>query len=156
VIKLYKSIGGVLHYHEAWESDGSIIEHWGRVGERGEERTTPIEHGRSEDEAIEAALADARKKGYAEIDESEHTIVLVEYTIDGMGSPQDLEKRHALEDRLNEALGWTGLGHCDGGSTGSGSMEASCFVVDADIAQRVIAEDLKGTPFGDYAAIFAE
>jgi hypothetical protein len=156
VIKLYKNLGGVLHYHEAWESDGSIIEHWGRVGDRGEQRAVPIEHGKSEEEAIEAVLADARKKGYAEIDEGEHIVVLVEFPIDGMGTPQDLDKRHALEDRLNETLGWTGLGHCDGGSTGSGSMEACCYVVDADIAKRVIAEDLKGTPFGDYAAIVAE
>jgi hypothetical protein len=156
VIKLYSRIGNVLHYHEAWESDGSIIEHWGRVGERGEQRSVPVEPGISEEDAIETVLATARKKGYAEIGESEHIIVLVEYSIDGMGTPQDLEKRHALEDRLNQTLGWTGLGHCDGGSTGSGSMEACCFVVDVDIAKRVIADDLKGTPFSDYAAIFAE
>jgi hypothetical protein len=35
-------------------------------------------------------------------------------------------------------------------------MEACCFVVDVDIAKRVIADDLKGTPFSDYSAIFAE
>jgi hypothetical protein len=35
MIKLYKRIEGILHYHEAWLTDGVITEHWGRVGERG-------------------------------------------------------------------------------------------------------------------------
>jgi hypothetical protein len=38
--------------------------------------------------------------------------------IDGFGSDRDIDKRHRLEERLNELLGWTGLGHVDGGSIG--------------------------------------
>ena len=73
-----------------------------------------------------------------------------------MGTPKDLEKRHALEERMNETLGWTGVGHCDGGSIGSGTMEVCCFVVDFDTAKRVIEEDLKGTKFADYSRIYEE
>lgn len=53
-------------------------------------------------------------------------------------------------------LGWTGLGHCDGGSIGSGTMEVCCFVVDFEIGRKVIAADLKGTKFDDYTRIFDE
>jgi hypothetical protein len=73
-----------------------------------------------------------------------------------MGTPADLEKRHKLEDRLNETLGWTGIGHCDGGSIGSGTMEACCLVVDFEAAKRVIEADLPGTEFADFSRIYVE
>src|SRR5262249_42675093 len=53
-------------------------------------------------------------------------------------------------------LGWTGLGNCDGGSIGSGTMEVCCFVVDFKIARRVIEDDLKNTKFADYSRIYDE
>lgn len=61
-----------------------------------------------------------------------------------------------LEDKLNDILGWNGLGYCDGGSIGSGTMEAACFVVNFDIAKRVVEEELKGTEFADYNRIYLE
>lgn len=73
-----------------------------------------------------------------------------------MGSGADLEKRHRLEERMNGTLGWTGLGHCDGGSIGSGTMEVCCLVVDFDIAKRVIEADLKDTEFSNYTRIYCE
>lgn len=72
------------------------------------------------------------------------------------GTPEDVDKRYELQERMDETLGWTGLGHCDGGSIGSGSMEVCCFVVDFEVAKRVIAEDLKGTEFEDYSRIYDE
>ena len=41
---------------------------------------------------------------------------------------------------MDEVLGWTGLGHTDGGSIGSGTMEVGCVVVDFEIAKKVIEE----------------
>ncbi|HEY1717808.1 MAG TPA: hypothetical protein VGH42_05860, partial [Verrucomicrobiae bacterium] len=61
-----------------------------------------------------------------------------EYAIEGMGNATDLKKRHGLEERMNETLGWTGLGLCDGGSIGSGTMEVCCYVVDFQIAKDAI------------------
>lgn len=160
MLKLYKRIDNVLHYHEAWAHDRTkIIEHWGVVGERGE----AVEHvrakGVSEKKAIDQVLAGAAAQGYQPIDEEEHAILLIEYALDDsspMGTSADLKKRHALEERMNETLGWTGLGHCDGGSSGSGTMEVCCFVVDFAVAQRVIAADLEGTEFADYTRIYDE
>lgn len=57
---------------------------------------------------------------------------------------------------MDETLGWTGLGHCDGGSIGSGTMEVAVVVVDVDLAKRVIAADLRGPPFQDYTRIYAQ
>ena len=101
-------------------------------------------------------LAEPLSKGYPPLNEEDFSILLIEYAIDGMGNKKDLEKRHALEDRMNETLGWTGLGNCDGGSIGSGKMEVCCFVADFNIAKRVIADDLAGTDFEDFARIIRE
>ena len=156
MIKLYKRVDGVLRYHEAWESDGTITEHWGVVGERGSFREHKMPSRKSEAAALRDVLRSALDEGYAEFDDDELKIVLIEYRVDGMGSEMDLDKRHALESRINETLGWTGIGHCDGGSIGSGTMEICCMVVDADIAAQVIAADLKNTEFSDYSRIYEE
>ena len=156
MIKLYKTIDGVLHYHEAWEQEGTIVEHWGRVGDQGESREHKMPERRSEQKALREVLANAAANGYEEIDGDELKTLLIEYEIDGMGSEEDLDKRHAVQDRMNELLGWTGVGHCDGGSIGSGTMEVCCLVVDIAIAARIIEEDLKGTEFADYSKIYEE
>jgi hypothetical protein len=156
MIKLYKKVDGVLRYHEAWEDDGTITEHWGIVGERGESREHTVPIRRSEEAVLLEVLKPALDNGYTELDEEDLKILLIEFRVDAMGSPSDLDKRHALEDRMNAKLGWTGLGHCDGGSIGSGSMEVCCMVVDTDIATRVIEDDLKNTEYADYSRIYEE
>lgn len=149
MLKLYKrDAGGRLAYHEAWQTDSGITEHWGLVGERGETRNHPP------DKTAELVLADARRSGFSET-RSEY-VVLIEYEVDGAGNSTDLQKRHALQARMDETLGWTGLGHCDGGGMGLGSMDVAVVVVDVDLAKRVIAADLKGTPFQDYKRIYVE
>ena len=155
MIKLYKRIEGVLHYHEAWCDNGMLTEHWGVVGEKGSIKEYRIPSFKSESAFILEVLQTPLKAGYAEL-EDDPSIVLIEFLVDGHGSSDDLDKRYALQSRMDQTLGWTGLGHCDGGSMGSGTMEVCCFVVDAEIAKRVIADDLKDTVFSDFSRIYEE
>ncbi|KLU07084.1 hypothetical protein RISK_000885 [Rhodopirellula islandica] len=129
---------------------------WGLVGERGETKIHKCDKNQSESDNLLSVLAKPLGHGYAPLDEDDFDVLLIEYAIEGMGSKKDLSKRHALEDRMNETLGWTGLGHCDGGSIGSGTMETCCIVVDFEIAKRVIAADLAGTKFADFTQIILE
>lgn len=156
MIKLYKTVNNQWHYHEAWIGDGEITEHWGVVGDRGSTREHPIPSGHAESTALRALLKDAYSKGFEEVDLDDHAILLVEYAVDGFGTPEDLDKRHRLQDRLNETLGWTGLGYCDGGSIGSDTMEAACYVVDFAVAKAVVEKDLRGTEFEDFTRIYDE
>jgi hypothetical protein len=157
VIKLYRQKAGKLvAYHEAWTHGTKITEHWGTLGERGETREHRLNRKLNEDENLRHVLAKPLAAGYKPISDDDHAVLLIEYSIEGMGTTKDLDKRHALEDRMNETLGWTGVGHCDGGSIGSGTMEVCCLVVDFNIAKRVIKEDLKGTKFADYTRIYDE
>jgi len=85
-----------------------------------------------------------------------HRILLIEYKVEGMGNTEDLNKRSKLQERMDQTLGWVGIGHCDGGSMGSGTMEVCCFVVDFEIAKKVIEEDLFDTEFEDFERIYDE
>lgn len=157
MIKLYRSGESALRYHEAWVAGESITEHWGVVGSRGEVREHPLPGNISEEDALESVLAKARASGYEPLELDQHATLLIEYKVEPpTGTARDVEKRHRLQNRMDEALGWTGLGHCDGGSIGSGTMEVCCFVVDFEIAKRVISADLAGTEFADFTRIFEE
>lgn len=155
--KLYKrDADGRLRYHEAWAADGKLIEHWGFVGSAGETRTQALGRFSSASARVKKLLAPARADGFAEIDDDDLRTVLIEYAVSGMGDQRDLDKREALMARMDNLLGWTGLGHCDGGSIGSGTMEVCCLVVDVEIARQVIAEDLADSEFGNFTRIFDE
>ena len=156
MLKLYKRINRVLHYHEAWAHGAKITEHWGKVGERGEAADHKRNKKLSEEENLKQVLAKPLSEGFKPIDVEDHATLLIEYPVEGMGTEDDLAKRHALQDRMDETLGWTGLGNCDGGSIGSGTMEVCCLVVDFKIAKRVVEEDLNNTKFADYSRIYDE
>lgn len=154
--RLYKTINNVLHYWEAWTpSDKIVIMHWGVVGDCGEVKE--IEASSSDcAKIIRKNEKEFKQNGYRKINFDNHFVVLIEYIVDDFGTPEDLAKRHALQDRMQETLGWAGVGHCDGGSIGSGTMEVCCYVVDVEIAKKVIEEDLRGTEFENYTRIFEE
>jgi len=156
MIKLYKGTPGGVLYHEAWSADLTITEHWGKLGEGGSTRDHELTEADDPDEVLETVLAPARAAGFAELDDDALRLLMIEYRIHGMGSAVDLSKRHALEDRMNEVLGWVGLGQCEGGNIGYGTMEVCCLVVDFEIARRVIEADLAGSSFADYTRIFAQ
>ena len=95
-------------------------------------------------------------EGYAPVEVEEHHTLLIEFSVQGIGTAEDLAKRARLQERMDETLGWTGLGHCDGGSSGSGTMEVCCFVIDVAIAKQVIEADLRDTEFATYSRIYQE
>ncbi len=157
MLKLYKNIDEKLHYWETWDKDESTgVAHWGIVGEKGESEEIGSGFLSSFRKKIQKCIDERIAEGYRPIDDDELFTLLIEYDVDGMGTPEDLDKRNRLQERMDETLGWTGLGHCDGGSIGSGTMEVCCFVVDFEIAKLVIGNDLKNTEFENYSRIFDE
>ncbi|MDH3743345.1 MAG: hypothetical protein OER56_17275, partial [Hyphomicrobiales bacterium] len=155
MFKLYQRIDGTLHYREAWIGDDSTVtEHWGICGTRGETRPHACKDLGESRKTYAAAKKQARADGYKSIPASRHASLVVEFPIDGFGTSADLDRRHALEDFLNEQTGWLGIGHVDGGSTGSDTMEVYCNVVDYEIARQAITEILQSSRFSDYARIY--
>jgi hypothetical protein len=155
MIKLYRRTGDTLRYHEAWADDEAIIEHWGVVGEAGERREHPFPDG-DEDDAIDEILRPALEDGFAPINPADQVGVVIEYGGEAMGILGEPERRNELEDRLDEALGWTGLGMCDGFVLDAGGLKMYCYVVDFDLARRAIDSELAGSEFADYTRIYRE
>jgi hypothetical protein len=158
VVKLYRynSKERSYYYDEAWVADGHVIEHVGKLGTTGRTTTHDLTPGISDLKNVMRVLQPGLKGGYATIPREHHFTLLIEYAIRDFGTTDDLRKRHALEERMNETLGWTGLGHCDGGSFGPDTMAVCCLVVDFDLARRIVVSDLEGTQFADYARIYDE
>ncbi len=155
MIKLYKISDSKLHYWETWDKDNkTAIIHWGLVGDTGNKKEIRSGLFTSFRKTVQQEINKITNEGYAEFDEDKTSFLEIEYSIDGFGTEKDLNKRHNLEAKMNEVLGWTGLGHSSGGSMGQGTMEVGCVVVDFEIAKKVIEENLKGTEFGNYSRIY--
>ena len=157
MLKLYRFSTSAKEYWETWEAKSGIhTVHWGELGTRGSSKEIKSSFLNNATKVIQKEIDGLITQGFAPIDADEHAILMIEFAVDGFGSAADLDKRHRLEERMNETLGWTGLGACDGGSIGSGTMEVCNFVVDFDVARKVIEDDLAGTEFGDYSRIYDE
>jgi hypothetical protein len=156
MLKLYKLSPDTKEYWETWENNGIHTVHWGVLGTRGDTKKVKSTLLHAAEQTIQGEIDRMLASGFCPIGMEDHFTLLVQFEVDGMGTAADVEMRHRLEDHLNETLGWTGLGVCDGGSIGSGTMEVCNFVVDFDLAKAVIENDLKGTEFAGYQRIFDE
>ncbi|MEZ9525682.1 hypothetical protein [Enterovibrio norvegicus] len=155
MLKLYRLSETKKEYWETWDNDdGTHTIHWGLLGTQGESKTVGPSLFKKPEKKIQEEINQLVSNGYREI-KQKYTL-LVEYKVDGFGTGDDLDKRARLHDRMSETLGWTGLGHCDGGSIGSDTMEVCNYVVDFELAKRVIEKDLAGTEFADYTRIYDE
>ena len=155
MLKLYKLNSEPKEYWETWDNDdGTHTVHWGELGTRGRDKIVKNTLFKKAESIIQKEVDSVVGNGFSQVEDE--YILLVEYSVEGMGNKEDLDKRYALQDKLNETLGWTGLGHCDGGSIGSGTMEVCNFVVDFEIAKQVIENDLKGTEFENFTRIYDE
>lgn len=156
-LKLYKLVPAPKQYWETWEDEqGRCVVHWGELGETGLTRFVRRSLLQSRAQKLHREIQEVRAGGVQEVPIDDHSTLLIEFQVNGMGTKSDVEKRHRLQDRMDETLGWSGLGHCDGSSIGSGTMEVCCLVVDFELAKSVIQADLENTEFADYTRIYDE
>jgi hypothetical protein len=152
---LYKK-GVRWYYFDTWyEDDIHAIIYHGVVGKEGKAVRYTSDDRTILEKEVQVEIKKYVKKGY-------HTCLtydtlLVEYSITGdCGTEEELAKRLRLQEFLGDFLSLRGLGMCDGGSIGSGTMEVCCFVVEYTLAERLIANALKGTEFENYTRIYLE
>ena len=124
MLKLYRFSDSKKEYWETWEeTPRSHLVHWGDLGTEGNTKTVTSSLFRNAEKTLKKEIDELIRQSFAPVLPDDHAILMVEYSIDNMGSEADVDKRHRLEDFLNEKLGWTGLGACDGGSMDNGTME---------------------------------
>ncbi len=143
MIKLYRTMENVTEYWEFWESGAEVIVHWGTIGDKGNTKEFNLPKGTRAERLIENEMKELISGGYAPVDSESMAQVVIQYQIKGMGSAKDLNKAQELEDLMNECLGWTGLGHCDGHDIGSGTLKIFCDVVDGLTSEQVVLDALK-------------
>jgi hypothetical protein len=153
MFKFYRRTDDGLLYREAWANGFNVVEHWGRCGERGEVK----EHAAESSEQVALTLGsianDALQAGFKPISEKRMKMLIVEYPIENAMS-EAVQRRHQLEDQFNELVGWLGLGHLDGGSIGSGTMEVALVVVDFEIARVALEKATVGTVLAGFTRIY--
>ncbi|MFI4917058.1 MAG: hypothetical protein ACIAS6_11205 [Phycisphaerales bacterium JB060] len=142
--KLYKTEGGELHYWEAWVAGRrKVCVHTGRVGDTGQTEFHKVPRGEDPEDFLESLAEDPLARGFQEIDPSQMWSVDISIPTAGeWPSNKELSQRHALEDSLNEAVGWIGAGHVDGGESGGGCMTVFVEVVDVAASQATILDCL--------------
>jgi len=149
VLKLYRVTPDSKEYWETWRdpATGSHLIHTGKLGTRGRVRTLgPQTSNPAATMAREEA--GARAAGFCEIAIEDHSRLVVELPFDPRTRKNLVTARHRCEDLCNEALGWSGLGHCDGGDSGGKAMRGYCFVVDYPLAAKVLRQALDEHGFG--------
>ncbi|MEL7040183.1 MAG: hypothetical protein AAGL90_01590 [Pseudomonadota bacterium] len=160
MIRLYKCDDGgkPVAYHELWiePQHRRIVEHWGYIGDPGDTLTHRIKILRSLEKQVNALIEPVRALGFEELPERAFSTLIIVYP-KGDKSPEEVrDTREDIEDALTEKLGWTGLGYCDEGREVAETYEIYCRVVDYAGAEKVIAESLDASVFGDYSRIYQE
>lgn len=157
MVKLYRFANDKKEYWETWRNeDGSHTVHWGGLGTIGESKTVKSSLLRRAETIVQKDIDMLVNQGFQPLDIEDHANLIVEYAIPDNGTNEDIDKRYRLQDLMNEVLGWTGLGICDGGSIGNGTMEVCNLVVDFELAKFTIEQSLIGTEFADYTRIYDE
>jgi len=155
MLKLYKLDSPMKQYWESWDNhDGTHSVHWGELGTQGQRKIVRRFFFRSPESTIRKEFDRMISLGFKAHDEKK--TLFIEFPFSSVRSSEEFEKQFRLENRLNDTLGWTGLGSCSGGRLRHGIMRVGNFVVDIDIAKAIIEDDLRDTEFHNYSRIYAE
>ncbi len=158
--KLYKldSIENCYYYHEAWidDEDAEVVEHFGELGTKGQLNRHKLDPEINEAKNITRVLKKAKDDGFEAIPRRKHYLLMIEYNFPDIENSKITHFRSSLMDRLDELLGWVGVGHCDGGGIEADVMDICCLVVDFDIAKQLIEKDLINSEYSNYTRIYIE
>src|SRR5262249_28753264 len=113
----------------------------GIVGERGSVSLLDCA-GKNPATLMRSLALAKRRKGFEPLREADMSGLEVRLASEEWPTVEELRDRHLLEDRISQALGWTGNGWCDGGDSGSGSLTIFCQVVEAERAVATVVEVL--------------
>ncbi|OCA86071.1 hypothetical protein A8F94_14620 [Bacillus sp. FJAT-27225] len=143
MIKMIKQIDDEVLYWEVWQDGKTLVIHYGTVGDTGETKEQKLSLFQKAEKLMDELAEEKADEGYDYLDEDELFELVVQYSYEEGQMEATLEKRHHVEDLMNECLGWTGNGSCDGGDIGSGTVNIVNYVVNIERATQTIIEELK-------------
>jgi hypothetical protein len=143
VLKLYQRQEDRTLFWETWEREGQTCLHFGEVGARGETLWFAPELREAIAARLERNAAELRERGYAELAPDEYELLVVQYHAAAWGDLENNSKRIRIENALDECLGWTGNGRCDGTDIAPPLLSINCLVVDSLAALEPIVSMLR-------------
>jgi predicted DNA-binding WGR domain protein len=143
LIKLIKQEDDEAIYWEVWQNGRTLIIHYGTVGDTGETEEVKLPKLKRAEKVMDELAEEKVNEGFEYLEEDELIELVVQYSYKEDEMQTALKLRHSVEDLMNECLGWTGNGLCDGGDIGSGTANIINYVVDVEKAARTIIEELK-------------
>lgn len=155
MIKLIKTTPNNLYYWEVWQNNTSLIIHEGTVGSVGQQSQINVQIDQQSRKMSDLARQ-VITKGYKIVSIDDLTDVVIQYQIDGFGAEHDLNERVQIQNLVDQCLGWTGNGHCDGGDIGSGTMNIFCYVIAVEKAIATVKEELEKHSYLNGAVIAIE
>ena len=125
MLRLYSRQFDRPAYWETWEKEGQTCIHFGTVGERGETLWFPAHLREAMTRKLAGEVEKLREKGYEELAPDEFCQFVVQYPT----ALIDAATRERLEALIDEALGWTGNGTCDGVDANGQRVNILCAVL---------------------------
>lgn len=153
MIKLVKEVDNELVYWEVWKDGKTLTIHYGVVGDTGETEKVNLKLFEKAEKVMEKLAEKKLNEDFENLDEDGLVELVVQYPYEENQMEEALEKRHTVEDLMNECLGWTGNGSCDGGDIGSGSTNVFNYVIDVDKALKTTLEELSNNNLLDNVKI---
>lgn len=155
MIKLIKATANNVYYWEIWQTNVNLVIHEGTVGNVGHQSQINIEISQQPQKMSDLAQQ-VIVKGYKIVSIDDLTDIVIQYQIDGFGAEHDLNKRIQIQHLMDQCLGWTGNGHCDGGDIGSGTMNIFCYVIAVEKAVATVKAELEKYGYLNGAVIAIE
>ncbi len=150
---LIKEINNELRYWEAWKVGRTLTVHYGVVGDMGVTEEVRLKLFEKAEKVIGKLAEEKLNEGYEYLDEEELIELVIQYRYEDNQLMEALDRRHMVEDLMNECLGWTGNGRSDGGDVGSGSTNVFNYVVNVEKALKTIMEELSNNNILDNVQI---
>ncbi len=145
MIQLTKRNGSDTFYKTIYTEGRVIVQHQGIVGAWVKEDVNEIRVSRFKrlGRQILQLVEGLERQGYRELQETDYTELVVQFRYDAGQDEEALERRHMMEEMIDEGLLHTGNGSCEGGDIGSGTMNIYYHVVDVEAAVALIFEGMK-------------
>lgn len=140
---MIKQVDDEVLYWEVWQDGKTLIIHYGTIGDTGETEEMKLSLFQEAETLMDELAEEKANEGYDYLDEDKLFQLVVQYSYEEDEMKTTLEKRHNVEDLMNECLGWTGNGSCDGGDIGSRTANIFNYVVDVEKATQTIIEELR-------------
>ncbi|MGN7854066.1 DUF2716 domain-containing protein [Exiguobacterium acetylicum] len=146
MIQLTKQGDSGTLYQTIYTEGRLIVQHQGIVGAwvRAEDvRQMRVSRFKRLGVQILQLVEEFERQGYREVNETDYTELVVQFPYDEGQAEAALERRHMMEEVINDCLLHTGNGYCEGGDIGSGTTNIFYRVLDVEAAITLIFEEMK-------------